>query len=176
MMPKMEPLVYLQEEWLEYKVVGYGDPAGFPVFTESQLQQAYEAGKAEKEGLVCGDCDGSGWLENRVEGRYPCTCMTEAEPYQLLEAQNLALMAACEAKDAALAYYTNRMVTPMYRVAEQALAIQPSADLLAERDRKRDAKLLQLAANFLDHTATDHRELAAARLDGSWVPELGDGS
>lgn len=39
------------------------------------------------DGAVCGDCDGSGWLENRVEGRYPCTCMTEAEPYQLLAEQ-----------------------------------------------------------------------------------------
>jgi len=39
----------------------------------------------ENEGKVCGDCDGSGWQENRVEGRHPCTCMTEAEPYQLLE-------------------------------------------------------------------------------------------
>ena len=39
----------------------------------------------ENEGKVCGDCDGSGWQENREEGRYPCTCMTEAEPYQLLE-------------------------------------------------------------------------------------------
>ena len=43
--------------------------------------------KADKEGLVCGDCDGSGWLENRVDGRYPCTCMTEAEPYQILQEQ-----------------------------------------------------------------------------------------
>lgn len=42
---------------------------------------------ADREGLVCGDCDGSGWLENSVEGRYPCTCMTEAEPYQLLQSQ-----------------------------------------------------------------------------------------
>lgn len=46
-----------------------------------------EAQLAEREGLVCGDCDGSGWLENREEGRYPCTCMTEAEPYQILEMQ-----------------------------------------------------------------------------------------
>ena len=34
---------------------------------------------------VCGDCDGTGWQYNRVEGRYACTCMTEAEPYQILE-------------------------------------------------------------------------------------------
>lgn len=43
--------------------------------------------KADREGLVCGDCDGSGWLQNRVEGRHPCTCMTEAEPYQILKEQ-----------------------------------------------------------------------------------------
>ena len=41
----------------------------------------------ENEGKVCDDCDGSGWQENAVEGRYPCTCMTEAEPYQLLAAR-----------------------------------------------------------------------------------------
>lgn len=43
--------------------------------------------KVDKESLVCGDCDGSGWLDNREEGRYPCTCMTEAEPYQILQEQ-----------------------------------------------------------------------------------------
>jgi len=36
------------------------------------------------EELVCGDCDGSGWKQNRVEGRHACTCMTEAEPFQIL--------------------------------------------------------------------------------------------
>lgn len=46
-----------------------------------------------KSGVVCGDCDGSGWLENRVDGRHPCTCMTEAEPYQLLIEQNAELTA-----------------------------------------------------------------------------------
>lgn len=39
------------------------------------------------EGMVCADCQDTGWLENREEGKYPCTCMTEAEPYQLLEAE-----------------------------------------------------------------------------------------
>lgn len=39
------------------------------------------------EGMTCGDCNDTGWLENREEGRYPCTCMTEAEPYQLLQAK-----------------------------------------------------------------------------------------
>lgn len=42
---------------------------------------------ALREGMVCGDCNDTGWQENAVEGRYPCTCMTEAEPYQLLQAK-----------------------------------------------------------------------------------------
>ena len=40
-----------------------------------------------RDGMTCGDCNDTGWLENREEGRYPCTCMTEAEPYQILEAE-----------------------------------------------------------------------------------------
>lgn len=35
----------------------------------------------------CADCQDTGWLENRVEGKYPCTCMTEMEPYQFMEAR-----------------------------------------------------------------------------------------
>lgn len=49
-----------------------------------------------KSGVVCGDCDGSGWLQNRVEGRYPCTCMTEAEPYQIIKKQRDELLSALE--------------------------------------------------------------------------------
>ena len=40
-----------------------------------------------RDGMTCGDCNDTGWLENREEGRYPCTCMTEAEPYQILQAK-----------------------------------------------------------------------------------------
>ena len=36
---------------------------------------------------VCGDCNQTGWQYNRVEGRHACTCMTEMEPYQLLQNQ-----------------------------------------------------------------------------------------
>ncbi len=43
------------------------------------------------DGTCCHDCNDTGWLENRVEGKYPCTCMTECEPYQLLETENTAL-------------------------------------------------------------------------------------
>lgn len=48
------------------------------------------AAAAERDELaqqVCDECNGDGWKENRVEGRYPCVCMTEREPYQLLAAQ-----------------------------------------------------------------------------------------
>lgn len=49
-----------------------------------------------REGMVCADCQDTGWLENRVEGKYPCTCMTEAEPYQLLKAERDDLAAQVE--------------------------------------------------------------------------------
>lgn len=55
-----------------------------------ELRRQLSAAQAElddREGMVCGDCNDTGWLESRVEGRHPCTCMTEAEPYQLLEQQ-----------------------------------------------------------------------------------------
>ena len=53
-----------------------------------------------RDGMTCGDCNDTGWLENREEGRYPCTCMTEAEPYQLLLAERDALTSALAAKTA----------------------------------------------------------------------------
>ena len=62
----------------------------------AQLRSELAAAQAElanREGLVCGDCDGSGWLENRVDGKHPCTCMTEAEPYQLLQDKLLQVQA-----------------------------------------------------------------------------------
>jgi hypothetical protein len=45
---------------------------------------------AENEELnqnVCGECDSEnyGWVFNRVEGRGACTCMLEAEPFQILK-------------------------------------------------------------------------------------------
>ena len=42
----------------------------------------------EEDGLLCADCMDTGWLENRVEGKYPCTCVSETEPYQILVQQN----------------------------------------------------------------------------------------
>ena len=38
----------------------------------------------ELEQNSCGDCT-DGWRYNRVEVRHACTCMTEMEPFQILE-------------------------------------------------------------------------------------------
>lgn len=51
------------------------------------LQKRIDELEAElMDGKVCDQCtDGDGWNYNAVEGRVPCVCMTEAEPYQLLQ-------------------------------------------------------------------------------------------
>ena len=56
-------------------------------------------------GILCPDCNDTGWLENRVEGKYPCTCMTECEPYQLLEAENKTLRGVYYAAEYVLGSY-----------------------------------------------------------------------
>ena len=48
---------------------------------------------SELEGILCHDCLDTGWLENREDGRYPCTCVSETEPYQELQAKLDALTA-----------------------------------------------------------------------------------
>lgn len=56
-----------------------------------------------------------------------------------------------------------------------ALDIQPIANLLAEQDRKRDAKLLLAfgETSMADSvTLNSLKCYAAARIAGSWVPEL----
>ena len=79
-----------------------------------------------RDGMVCGDCNDTGWLENREEGRYPCTCMTEAEPYQILEAK----CAELEAKVEQL-----KMVPMKYRRMEFNAQLQrENMELRVERD------------------------------------------
>jgi hypothetical protein len=53
------------------------------------LSQQVKRLEKENEKLgqnVCDVCspDNYGWVENRVEGRGACVCMTEAEPFQIL--------------------------------------------------------------------------------------------
>ena len=64
---------------------------------ENEKLQRQVSNLLDGEMPVCGDCDGTGWQYNRVEGRYACTCMTEAEPYQLLEAEVERLTTASKA-------------------------------------------------------------------------------
>lgn len=57
----------------------------------TNLQQARERIE-ELEQRICDECTDAegwptGWKENRVEGRHACGCITEAEPYQVLESQ-----------------------------------------------------------------------------------------
>lgn len=79
-----------------------------------------------RDGMTCGDCNDTGWLENREEGRYPCTCMTEAEPYQILEAK----CAELEAKVEQL-----KMVPMKYRRMEFNAQLQrENMELRVERD------------------------------------------
>lgn len=130
-----------------------------------------------------------------------------------LEGENAALLVAIEAKDSVLKGYDNR-VTPIQCSCDEsvgyictachptaymqdvrtALAISPSTELLEQRDRKRDAKLLrdvgtifrcramlgtkngvplpkyQYAACF--YAEVELPELAAMRESGEWKPKL----
>ena len=120
-----------------------------------------------------------------------------------LEQQNLALLAAIEQMCAVIPAFRpeygavgSRDVDVAKQIVayDEALAIQPSADLLAERDRKRDAELLRDAATIFHcrsligtkngrpitkyqyqacmYADIELKELAAARLDGTWEPTL----
>lgn len=59
-------------------------------------------------------------------------------------------------------------------VADELLAVQPSADALKARDRKRDAALLRAAKEYTDSSETDTEldEIAAMRESGEWEPDL----
>lgn len=74
-----------------------------------------EAELLNKEGMTCGDCNDTGWLENREEGRYPCTCMTEAEPYQILLAERDAL----KANEETLQEYSANLVTELTKTQKE---------------------------------------------------------
>lgn len=102
-----------------------------------------------------------------------------------LEGENAALLVAIEAKDAALEKiacvgngnsHGNSIGNCM---AIEALALAPSTELLEQRDRKRDAKLLRLIADYwrnnqLAYPNAHINVLADNRESGEWIPELGD--
>lgn len=69
----------------------------------SEIREVIAELEGENEGLrkkvreeICGDClpGAYGWNENRVEGRIPCSCISESEAYQELEAKNEKLLKA----------------------------------------------------------------------------------
>lgn len=126
-----------------------------------------------------------------------------AERAEELEQQNLALAAAIEVKDAALTKLRSHVGDPanfdcygteedlakfLQRVklnedaaivqADAAIALNPSTDLLAKRDQKRDAALLRATRNTGPIFTTSLvgmavERIAAARESGEWNPELG---
>ena len=110
-----------------------------------------------------------------------------ASKYEALEAQIAALLVAIEAKDAALDSlvswvddWAETSDTDFPRLEAQvnaARAIHPTTELLEARDRKRDAKLLELVSSNPGLRFAEQRALlllAADRKFGDWKPELGD--
>jgi hypothetical protein len=71
------------QEWKTNELAGEG---GFTFAEEELTLSAYKAGLEHNEQNVCDECDPEnyGWVFNRVEGRGACTCMLEAEPFQIL--------------------------------------------------------------------------------------------
>lgn len=99
-----------------------------------------------------------------------------------LKAQNLALLVAMGLMKIGIELALKSEGRDVAIHLHQALARQPNADLLAERDKRRDAALIcsigfptmlrkMWAGSEVLRFLNDK---AAARLDGSWAPELGD--
>ena len=75
-------------------IIEYADGQEMPSFTANMellgghvTAVQFNDALAEIEALEqnsCGDCT-DGWKYNRVEGRHACTCMTEMEPFQILQ-------------------------------------------------------------------------------------------
>lgn len=49
--------------------------------------------------VLCNDCLDTGWQWDR-EGRTPCSCVSETEPYQLLKEENERLSKCCTQRGA----------------------------------------------------------------------------
>jgi hypothetical protein len=96
------PWVVKEIERLEQQLAAKEDERNRQLETEAgmkrQLDDAWQEiavlkGKLDElaaeddDGILCHDCMDTGWLENRVEGRYVCPCIRETEPYQELQQQ-----------------------------------------------------------------------------------------
>ena len=119
-----------------------------------------------RDGMVCADCQDTGWLENREEGKYPCTCMTEAEPYQLLKAECDELAAQVEKMRATLEAVSMSSLTHQRIRAyiEKALALPDlSTGILNSVRRLALREAVDLVIDLGDDSSTlDARTLTAA--------------
>jgi len=111
------------------------------------------------------------------------------ERLEAAEKENAVLLAAIEAKDVALKA-SDELLRDLPESGDfyglsvtenntEALALAPSAELLEQRDRKRDAKLLRHVAKYwrnnqLAYPMRHIETLANDRESGEWIPELGD--
>ena len=106
---------------------------------------------------VCDECrdetgSPTGWVENRVEGRVPCTCMLEAEPYQHLQRERDALRRKIER------VAVDRWGMPMERaLAERDRATAEAAELRREVERLRRVAVLTY---INEHPGVDSEAIA----------------
>jgi hypothetical protein len=83
---------------------------------EERCKQLDDCNTELTNGPRCGDCDDTGLRENRVEGKYPCTCITETDFWEWNEAE-------LEAAELQLAVQTANAAA--MREALEKIAIQP---------------------------------------------------
>ena len=94
-----------------------------------------------------------------------------------LQSKYDALLVAIEAKDAALHAVAHGLNPWAMNSVLEALALSTSTELLEERDRKRDAKLLRLVANSGALSSYGIKYVfhkVKLRESGEWIPELGE--
>lgn len=136
-------------------------------------QQLADCQKILGEKSVCDECDGSGWVENRVYGKEPCVCMTEAEPYQLLQqqlansqAENLRLRKALESLLSWVDDWAETSDTDFPRIealCREALYLSiPSGDMSALRE---------VIAQVLEEVVSDPLPESNWIRSGEWTPE-----
>ncbi|HLP99162.1 MAG TPA: hypothetical protein VK149_12040 [Sideroxyarcus sp.] len=140
--------------------VKYSLLSGEFVFTENQLQTFRDLCVADErkeleelQSKVCDECDGDGWQYFRDEGKVPCVCVTEMEPYQLLQDELEAAKAQIVMKDEALHNIMedqrNEENRYVFLTAKQALSAtsESTEAWLRERDAKVFSKVIKFGAS-----------------------------
>ena len=104
---------------------------------------------------------------------------------EALRKKNAALLMAIKAKQSAMeaawkdgyCLFGTEGFTKAQKQFSTAMNPQPSAELLEQRDRNRDAKLLReaaMACDSIDDGVVSLHDVAASRESGEWIPELGE--